>query len=308
MRQPNKRNNDAPRRRSRPDNIQKFKVAQAGPLLEVAGTILKDHTPTKVKSMLRHHQLAVNGTPSSQYDRPVQAGDELWVNFDGSFHIFSHPKIKIVYDDDDIMVIDKGYGMLSTAAGKVRDDTVFSVLRNFVKEADEKAHIYVVHRLDRDTSGLMILARTAKARDKMVRNWNAMVPQRKYEAIVEGRMEEDKGHVINYLRNSGNYEVISSDDPDDGGEKATTHYITLERGERNSHVLLWLHVGHKNQLRVHMKDLGHPISGDRKYGGHANAIHRLALHATHITLVHPVTGKEMTFESPMPKEFEKLMQ
>lgn len=306
MRQPNQRRNGQ-RRKSGPDNIQKFTVPQAGPLLEVAGAILKDHTPTKVKSMLRHNQLAVNGTPSTQYNRPVQAGDKLWVNYDGSFRIFSHPKIKIVYQDDDIMVIDKGYGMLSTAAGRSKDETVFSVLRDYVKQGNEHAHIYVVHRLDRDTSGLMLLARTAKARDKMVNNWNKMVPERKYEAIVEGIVHSDKGHVINYLRNADNYEVLSSDDPELGGEKATTHYYTLERGNRNTHMLLWLHVGHKNQLRVHMKDLGHPISGDRKYGGHSNAIHRLALHATHITCVHPVTGETMHFDSPMPAEFKKLL-
>lgn len=142
MRQPS---NNKPRRR-RVDNIQKFTVKADAPLLEAVAAVLKDHKPTKLKSMLRHHQFAVNGTPSSQFDRPVNAGDELWVNFDGSFHVFTHPKLKLVYEDEDIMVVDKAYGMLSTAAGNnIKDETVYNVLRKYVKLRSEHARVYMVH-------------------------------------------------------------------------------------------------------------------------------------------------------------------
>ena len=138
MRQPS---NNKPRRR-RVDNIQKFTVKADAPLLEAVAAVLKDHKPTKLKSMLRHHQFAVNGTPSSQFDRPVNAGDELWVNFDGSFHVFTHPKLKLVYEDEDIMVVDKAYGMLSTAAGNnIKDETVYNVLRKYVKLRSEHARV-----------------------------------------------------------------------------------------------------------------------------------------------------------------------
>ena len=127
--------------------------------------------------MLKHHQFAINGSPTSQFNQPVKAGDELWVNFDGSFHVFSHPRIKLVYEDADMMVVDKGYGVLSTAAGNnIKDETVYNVLRKYVKLRSEHARVYMVHRLDRDTSGLMIVARTAKAREKFLTEWATIVP------------------------------------------------------------------------------------------------------------------------------------
>lgn len=297
------------KRRSGADNIAKFKVEADAPLLQTAQAVLKDHSANKVKSMLRHNQLAVNGTPSTQFDRPVQAGDELWVNFDSSFKIFSHPRIKLLYEDDEIIVIDKGYGMLSTSAGKDSDQTVYSVLRQYVRAFNEHARVFVVHRLDRDTSGLMLLTRTAEARDKLVKNWSTMVTERKYEAVVEGRMEELKGNIESYLIDDENkFTVLVSHDPEEGGQFARTKYVTLDRGPRYSLVELSLKRGHKNQLRVHLASIGHPISGDRKYGGHPNPIHRLALHATQLSFVHPATGKEMHFESAVPQGFMTLME
>ena len=305
MRQPS---NNKPRRR-RMDNIQKFTVKADAPLLEAVAAVLKDHKPTKLKSMLRHHQFAVNGTPSSQFDRPVNAGDELWVNFDGSFHVFTHPKLKLVYEDEDIVGGDKAYGMLSTAAGNnIKDETVYNVLRKYVKLRSEHARVYMVHRLDRDTSGLMLVARTAKARERFLTQWATIVSERKYEAIVEGNIEQDMGLVQNYLKDADNYEVISTDDPKDGGELAKTRYKVIERSPRFTRVELSMRHGHKNQLRVHMKDLGCPISGDRKYGGRANGIHRLALHATRLCFEHPITGKKMEFESPIPANFLTLLR
>lgn len=305
MRQPS---NHRPGRSRHADNVQKFKVKADAPLLEAAAAVLPDHKPTKLKSMLKHHQFAINGSPTSQFNQPVKAGDELWVNFDGSFHVFSHPRIKLVYEDADMMVVDKGYGVLSTAAGNnIKDETVYNVLRKYVKLRSEHARVYMVHRLDRDTSGLMIVARTAKAREKFLTEWATIMKERKYEAVVEGNVEQDQGMVQNYLRDADNYEVCSSSDPDEGGELATTRYKVLQRTARFSRVQLSMRYGHKNQLRVHMKDLGHPISGDRKYGGRANGIHRLALHATRLVFNHPITGDTLTFESPIPDNFQALL-
>lgn len=317
MRQPGKKqqSSSAPRggRSVKSDNVAKFAITEAGTLLPTAMALLTDMSPTKVKSMLRHHQLAVNGTPSSQFNRPVQPGDELEVNFDRSFRVFKHPKLSIVYEDDDVMVVDKGYGMLSTSAGSApargpQDETVFSLLRNYVKGYNEHARIYVVHRLDRDTSGLMLLVRTAAARDKMLKQWSTMVLDRRYIAVVEGALKPDSGMIQNYLYDDENgYMVLSSDDPDCGGRIAKTRFTVLDRSPRYSLVELTLRTGHKNQLRVHMAGLGHPISGDRKYGARPNATHRLALHATKLSFIHPVTGRTMTFESPVPAPFTTLL-
>ncbi len=306
MRQPSNRKPQAPRRPGGKANIQKFTAAADAPLLQAVAAVLRDHSASKLKSMLRHRQFAVNGAATTKFDQPVKAGDELWVNFDGSFQVLTSNKLRIVYEDRDIMVIDKAYGVLSSSPNHAsKDDTVFSILRNWVKKQDEKARIYVVHRLDRDTSGLMLLTRNAKARQKLVDGWQKLVVERKYEAIVEGVMEEDRSVVESYLSDAPNgYEVVSSQEPSEGAERAKTRYVTLERGERYSRVQLSMPIGHKNQLRVHMKDTGHPISGDRKYGGHSNGIHRLALHATVLAFKHPITGEEMRFESPAPASFD----
>lgn len=305
MRQPSNHRSGRPRAA---ENVQKFTIKVDAPLLEAAASVLKDHKPTKLKSMLKHHQFAINGMPSSQFNQPVKAGDELWVNFNGSFHVFSHPRIKLVYEDADIMVVDKGYGVLSTAAGNnIKDETVYNVLRKYVKLRSEHARVYMVHRLDRDTSGLMLVARTAKARECFLTQWATLVSERKYEAIVEGNVEQEQGVVQNYLRDADNYEVVSSLDPDDGGELATTRFKVIDRSKRFTRVELSMRYGHKNQLRVHMKDLGHPISGDRKYGGRPNGIHRPALHATRLAFTHPITGEKMAFESPIPANFMALL-
>ena len=175
-----------------------------------------------------------------------------------------------------------------------------NVLRKYVRASDEQARIFMVHRLDRDTSGLMVVARTAKMRDAMLNHWNKMVTDRNYEAIVEGIVPDDSGLVQSYLMNVDNYEVASTDDST-MGDLAKTRYVVLSRGARNTHVRLSMREGHKNQLRVHMKDMGFPISGDRKYGGHSNTIHRLALHATHFALTHPITGLCVSHPSCFPR-------
>ena len=145
------------------DNVAKFTIKQDGTLLATAAILLPDHRPTKLKSLLRHNQLAINGVPTRQFDQPVHAGDVLWVNFDRSFQVFSHPRIKLVFEDNDIIVVDKGYGMLSTAAGRPSDDTVYNIIKKYARGFSDKANVYVVHRLDRDTSGLMLLTRTKQA-------------------------------------------------------------------------------------------------------------------------------------------------
>lgn len=296
-----------PQRNARRDNVQRITIDQPCTLIEAAQKVLTDHSASKIKSMLKHNQFAVNGMPSTKYNRPIEPGDELQINFDGSFRTFSSPNLKIVYEDDDIIVVDKAYGVLSTSAGRNTTGTVYSIMRDYVKQNNEKARVFVVHRLDRDTSGLMILARSQKAREKMVENWSNIVSRRLYVAVAEGLMEKDSGTVRNFLvDDENNYEVHETDDSK-LGQLAVTKYATLERGQRNSLVELEMRTGRKNQIRVHLRGLGHPVSGDRKYGGHSNPIRRLALHATIIEMQHPVTGKAMRFESPVPDNFLTLL-
>ncbi len=297
----------SPRRGPATDNVAKLTIKEDGTLLATAAALLPDHKPTKLKSMLKHNQLAVNGVPSRQFDLVVHAGDQLWVNFDRSFQVFSHPRIKLVYEDNDIIVVDKGYGVLSTAAGKPSDDTVYNIIKKYARGFSDKANVYVVHRLDRDTSGLMLLTRTKQARDKLISNWNNMVIERKYVAVVEGDVAQPEGTIKSFLaENPDTFEMYSTDDKK-VGRLAVTKYRLLKQGKRFAMVELEIKTGRKNQLRVHMQDMGNPVSGDRKYGGHPSPINRIALHATVLSFVHPITGKAVTFNSPFPDNFKKMV-
>ncbi len=297
----------SPRRGPATDNVAKLTIKEDGTLLATAAALLPDHKPTKLKSMLKHNQLAVNGVPSRQFDLAVHAGDQLWVNFDRSFQVFSHPRIKLVYEDNDIIVVDKGYGVLSTAAGKPSDDTVYNIIKKYARGFSDKANVYVVHRLDRDTSGLMLLTRTKQARDKLISNWNNMVIERKYVAVVEGDVAQPEGTIKSFLaENPDTFEMYSTDDKK-VGRLAVTKYRLLKQGKRFAMVELEIKTGRKNQLRVHMQDMGNPVSGDRKYGGHPSPINRIALHATVLSFVHPITGKAVTFNSPFPDNFKKMV-
>lgn len=305
MRQPSNRNNN--RRQYHPDNIKTWEVKQEGSILEIAATFLKDHTLTKLKSMLRHNQFAINSMPTSKYDAKLQPGDKFSVNFDQSFKVFKNPRVELVYEDEHIIVINKGYGVLSMGTDTKKDGTAYSIMREYVKYSNPAAKVFIVHRLDRDTSGLMMLAKTMEAKDAMQHNWNNMVINRKYVAVVEGFVEQPEGVIKSYLAENSQYEVYSTNDPQKG-QLAITRYKRLQSGNGFSLMEVELDTGRKNQIRVHMKDLGHPITGDRKYGAGHSPINRLALHAQTLRFVHPITHKDMNFSTPIPIRFRNLVK
>ena len=292
---------------SQPDRIVTWDVPETTTLLAFVEKRLADHSKTKVKSMLKHNQFAVNSMPTSQFDTPLEDGDQVRVNFTKSFRVFSSPRIKLVYEDNDILVINKGYGVLSMGTDNIKEGTAYSIMREYVKYSDPRAKVFIVHRLDRDTSGLMMLAKTMEAKDTMQHNWNNMVLNRKYVAVVEGVIPDDEGVVKSYLAETAQFEVYSTQDPTKG-QLAITRYKVLKRSSGYTLVELELDTGRKNQIRVHMKDLGHPIVGDRKYGASSSPIRRLALHARTLRFVHPITRKEMNFELPVPTRFAGLVK
>lgn len=292
---------------SQPDRIVTWDVPETTTLLAFVEKRLADHSKTKVKSMLKHNQFAVNSMPTSQFDTPLEDGDKVSVNFTKSFRVFSSPRIKLVYEDNDILVINKGYGVLSMGTDNIKEGTAYSIMREYVKYSDPRAKVFIVHRLDRDTSGLMMLAKTMEAKDTMQHNWNNMVLNRKYVAVVEGVIPDDEGVVKSYLAETAQFEVYTTQDPTKG-QLAITRYKVLKRSSGYTLVELELDTGRKNQIRVHMKDLGHPIVGDRKYGASSSPIRRLALHARTLRFVHPITRKEMNFELPVPTRFAGLVK
>ena len=297
----------AERQAFKPDVIEKYSVTAPSTLLEYLLQVMPQRKRTNVKELLKHNQVAVNGMPVTQFDAPLAEGDEVKVNLTREFKVFYHRRLKIVYEDDDIIVVNKGYGLLSMGNDKVKDGTAYSILRDYVKWGDPRNKIFIVHRLDRDTSGLMVFAKNEEAKEKLQHNWNKMVLERKYLAVVEGTPEPPQGTVKSYLTENSQFEVYSTNDPAQG-KLAVTRYSTLKSRGKYALLEVELDTGRKNQIRVHMKDLGHPIAGDRKYGADSSPIHRLALHARTLRFVHPISRKEMSFTTPIPASFASMVK
>ena len=296
----------AEKRPFKPDIIEKYQVTEPMPLLEFLISVMPQRKRTAIKSLLAHNQVAVNGTPEKQFDTQLRPGQEVKVNLSREFKVFYNRRLKLVYEDDDIIVVNKGYGLLSMANDKVKEGTAYTILRDYLKWQDPRNKLFIVHRLDRDTSGLMVFAKSIEAKENLQHNWNNMVLSRKYLAVVEGRPDPAEGIVKSYLAENSRYEVYSTDNPDEG-QLAITRYRTLKSRNGYSLMEVELDTGRKNQIRVHMKDLGHPITGDRRYGAGSSPIHRMALHAQTLRFVHPITRKDMNFTTPTPISFSKIV-
>lgn len=297
----------AERNAFKPDTILSFTVNEETTLMPFLMSSMPERKRTSIKELLRHNQVAVNGTPISQFNSVLNPGDEVKVNLTREWRVFYNRRLKIVYEDDDIIVVNKGYGLLSMGNDKVKDGTAYSILREYVKWENPRNKIFIIHRLDRDTSGLMMFAKTIEAKETMQHNWNNMVLNRKYLAVVEGKVEPADGVVRSYLAENSEHEVYSTPDSSKG-QLAVTRYRTLSSKNGYSLMEVELDTGRKNQIRVHMKELGHPIAGDRRYGASSSPIHRLALHAQTLRFVHPVTRKEMSFTTPVPSGFAKMVK
>ena len=295
------------RNRFKPDTILAFEVADQSILMDFLCRVMPDRKRSSIKQLLKFGSVMVNGNVTSQFNVPLNQGDTVKVNLTRAFPVFYNRRVKIVYEDDDIIVIEKGYGLLSMGNEKIKDGTAYSILKDYLKEKDPRNKIFIIHRLDRDTSGLMMFAKTIEAKEAMQHNWNNMVLERTYLAVVEGKVEEESGTVKSYLAENSQMEVYSTDDPEKG-QLAVTRWKKIASGNGYTLMEVSLDTGRKNQIRVHMKDIEHPIAGDRKYGAKSSPIHLLALHAQTLRFVHPVTRRDMRFETPIPASFEKMIK
>ncbi|MDE6234655.1 MAG: RluA family pseudouridine synthase [Muribaculaceae bacterium] len=261
-----------------------------------------------IKKWLKFGHLMINGVVTKQFDAPVEPGQWVELNLTRPFVVFKNPRMQLIYEDDDVIVVNKGYGLLSVGTGsQKKEETAYNILKEYVKDVDSRQKIFVVHRLDRATSGLMMFAKSPEAQEAMQHNWNNMVLERKYVAVLEGNVEQDEGVIRSYLGETSQYEVYSTQEAAEGLKLATTRYKVLSRGYGYSLVEFSLDTGRKNQIRVHAKEIGHPIVGDRKYGAKASPINRLALHARTLRFAHPITRRDMHFETPIPTKFLKMV-
>lgn len=285
----------------KPDIIRSFTVDRSSDLLPFLASVLPQMKRTALKQMLSHRQVRVAGNVTSRATQPLEPGQQVDVNLSREFRDFYHRRLRIVYEDDYIIVAHKGYGLLSMADDTGRDkETAYSILRDYLKWAHPGNKLFIVHRLDRDTTGLMVFAKTLEAKDALQHNWNNMVLERKYVCVTEGAPEPAEGVVRSRLAENSKHEVYVLPEGSEEGQLAITRYRTLGRRGSLSLVECELDTGRKNQIRVHMQQLGTPISGDRRYGGHPSPLHRMCLHALTLRFVHPITRRDMYFTTPIP--------
>lgn len=297
----------AERNRFRPDTIKNIQVNDESALLDFLIASMPEKKRTGIKELLKYNQVMVDGEVTTQFDLPLKPGSVVSVNLTRPFVVFYNRRMKLVYEDDDIIVVNKGYGLLSMSNDKIREGTAYSILRDYLKTKDPRNKLFIVHRLDQHTSGLMVFAKSMEAKERLQHNWNNMVLRRQYVCVVEGKVVPEEGEVRTLLAENAQHIVYVTDDPK-AGKPALTRYETLDRGNGYTLLQVQLETGRKNQIRVHMKELGHPIAGDRKYGAKTSPIGRLALHARTLKFVHPITNKLMDFSTPVPASFEAMVK
>jgi 23S rRNA pseudouridine1911/1915/1917 synthase len=290
---------------SKRNQYDQYVVDREAPLLDWMLSALPG-SKTKIKAILQGHGIKVNGKQVTQFDFPLKPGMKVSVSKSKKNDTFKSRYVNIVYEDRWLVVIEKKVGILSMAAGH-SSLNVKTVLDDYFKRTRQKCTAHVVHRLDRDTSGLMIYAKDMQTEQLLERDWHGTVFDRRYVAVVSGEMEEDEGTIANWLKDNKAYVTYSSP-VDNGGKYAVTHFHTLKRTTEHSLVEFRLETGRKNQIRVHTSDMGHPICGDIKYGNGDDPLHRLCLHAYVLCFYHPVTGKPMEFETPIPAQFRAMFK
>ena len=283
-----------------------YAVKEPMELMEFLAAKMPDASRTKLKSLLSKRVVFVDNVITTQFNFPLEAGMKVQISKQKGKKEFNNRLLKIVYEDAYIIVVEKMQGLLSVNTERQKERTAYTILNEYVQRSGRQFRVFIVHRLDRDTSGLMMFAKDEKTQRTLRDNWHDIVTDRRYVAVVEGSMEKDYDTVVSWLTDKTLY--VSSSEYDDGGSKSITHYKTIKRANGYSLLELDLETGRKNQIRVHMQDLGHPIIGDGRYGREdaPNPIGRLALHAFKLCFYHPVTGDLMEFETPYPAEFKKL--
>lgn len=281
-------------------------VQQEMPLLEWLIANVKQ-SRSKIKATMQGSGIKVDGKIVTQFDFMLRKG--MRVSISKSKKNTNQLKsrfVKIVYEDKYIVVIEKNTGILSMAAGH-KSLNVKAVLDDYFHKCHLRCRAHVVHRLDRDTSGLMIYAKDIETEQILEHNWQEIVYDRRYVAVVSGEIVEEGGTIANWLKDNKAYVTFSSP-VDNGGKYAVTHFHVLDRTTEHSLVELSLETGRKNQIRVHSADMGHPVCGDVKYGNGDDPLHRLCLHAYMLCFYHPVTGERMEFQTGIPNNFRQLFK
>ena len=279
--------------------MEKYIVKENEILIEFLKKTFSNLSKNSVKSLLHNEKVFVNGNMTTKYNYELNAGDIVEIREKIA------KNIDIIYEDKNIIVINKPSGLLTVATEKEKNKTAYHLVMEYLKKKNKNNRIFIIHRLDKDTSGIIMFAKNERAKHLYQDNWNDIVKKRCYYAVIDGKMENKEGTIKSYLKENGNmvYSV-----KDRSGKLAITEYKVLKERKNISLLDINLKTGRKNQIRVHMKENKTPILGDLKYGEKSKLINRLALHAYKLELINPVTKKLLTFEINMPNEFKMLFK
>ena len=288
------------------DRESNYIVSEATTLLPFLLVHIKGKSRNNVKSLLSRKLVTVDGRPTSQFDTPLAPGQVVT--------ILSVPAPKsgalpfpLLYEDEHLIVVNKPAKLLSVATDKEKTRTAYHIVTDYVKSQHIDNRIYVLHRLDRDTSGVLMFARDLETKELFQTKWNEIITRRGYRALVEGTPRPDRDTIRSYLGETRTH-MIFSGAPGPGAKEAVTNYQVLKSGGGYSLLDISIDTGRKNQIRVHMKELGCPIAGDKQYGAHTNPIGRLCLHANELSFVHPATGLPITFTAKTPRDFNRVFR
>ena len=279
--------------------MEKYIVKENEILIEFLKKMFSNLSKNSVKSLLHNEKVFVNGNMTTKYNYELNVGDIVEIREKVA------KNIDIIYEDKDIIVINKPSGLLTVATEKEKNKTAYHLVMEYLKKKNKNNRIFIIHRLDKDTSGIIMFAKNERAKHLYQDNWNDIVKKRCYYAVIDGKMENKEGTIKSYLKENGNmvYSVKER-----SGKLAITEYKVLKERKNISLLDINLKTGRKNQIRVHMKENKTPILGDLKYGEKSKLINRLALHAYKLELINPVTKKLLTFEINMPNEFKMLFK
>lgn len=289
-----------------PNSIKEYKVFNDSELLSFLIEKYPSLSRNAVKSLLSNHQVAVNGAPVSQFNLKLSKDDVVIVS-KNRIAKKERKNLPIIFENNDLIVINKPSGLLSIASDNEKGRTAFRMVNDYLQQKDKRNRIYVVHRLDEDTSGVLVFAKNPQIKDALQKNWNDIVKSRRYYAVVEGTLEKKEDCLINYLKeNSLNLMYVTSDKKN--GKKCITNYKVIRSNNLYSLLDINIESGRKNQIRVQLGNINHYVIGDDKYGEPSNPINRLGLHAYELSFINPLTNKLMTFKTDIPVEFINLFK
>ncbi len=292
-------------RRRRPPEPREYGVTEETTLLPFLLERVKG-SRNQIKSMLARRQVSVAEKCTTKFDYALHPGQTVRIAAPQREEVAL--PFEVLYEDDEIIVINKPVGMLSIATDTEKQQTAYRMVSDRVKREDPQNRIFIIHRLDKDTSGVLMFAKSEAVKRVYQEKWESIITCRRYLAVTEGVPEEKSGTIHSWLRETSAHQVYSTNHPIKDGKEATTRYKVLE--ERGGSALLDVTIdsGRKNQIRVHLGDIDCPVTGDRKYGAGPSVVERFGLHAVELSLRHPVTGKEMTFRTSRPKEFQRFFR